>query len=63
MRYLVSFKSNDREKELEKLKKDFDDVMKDYRKIKEKEEIQEVWSTPLDSIEYLYIKSSKTKDI
>ena len=40
--FYYSVELSKREKELEKLKKDFDDVMNDYRRIKEKEEIQEV---------------------
>ena len=40
--FYYSVELSKREKELEKLKKDFDDVMNDYRRIKEKEEVQEV---------------------
>ena len=40
--FYYSVELSKREKELEKLKKDFDDVMNDYRRIKEKEEFQEV---------------------
>ena len=40
--FYYSVELSKREKEIEKLKKDFDDAMKDYRKIKEKEQIQEV---------------------
>jgi hypothetical protein len=40
--FYYSVELSKREKELEKLKKNFDDVMKDYRRIKEKEEVQEV---------------------
>ena len=40
--FYYSVELSKREKELEKLKKNYDDVMKDYRRIKEKEEVQEV---------------------
>ena len=40
--FYYSVELSKREKELEKLKKDFDDMVKEYRKMKEKEEIQEV---------------------
>ena len=40
--FYYSVELSKREKELEKLKKDFDDVMNDYRRIKEKEEVQEI---------------------
>jgi hypothetical protein len=40
--FYYSVELSKREKELEKLKKDFNDMAKEYRKMKEKEEIQEV---------------------
>ena len=40
--FYYSVELSKREKELEKLKKDFDNVMNDYRRIKDKEEVQEV---------------------